>query len=72
MKMLKAKLVRTIGLTDWDNALPSEATGHNGDLLIWDLWQNGTDSVHNMRVMETDASSQSGKQPEKCLQEAER
>ena len=30
------------------------------------------DSVHNMRVLNTDAKSHSGKAPEKCLQEAER
>ena len=24
-----------------------------GDLIIWDLWQQGIDSVHDMRVVNT-------------------
>ena len=52
-------------------ALPPEVT-EKGDLLIHDLWQNGTDSVHAMRVVNTDAKSHNAKTPEKCLQEAER
>ena len=51
---------------------PLEDTEQRGDLLIHDLWQNRTDSVHNMRVVNTDAKSHSAKTPEKCLQEAER
>ena len=31
-----------------------EVTEPKGDLLIRDLWQQGTDSVHDMRVMNTD------------------
>ena len=72
VKRLKAKPARTIGSTDRDNAPLPEATEQKGDLLIHDLWQNGTDSVHNMRVVNTDAKYYLGKQPEKCLQEAER
>ena len=34
-----------------------EDTEHKGYILIHDLWQNGTYSVHNMRVMNTDAKS---------------
>ena len=34
--------------------------------------QNGTDSVNEMRVVNTDAKSHMAKAPEKCLQEAER
>ena len=49
-----------------------EVTEQKGDLLIWDLWQQGTDSVHDMRVMNTDALSFVRKTPEKCLHEAER
>ena len=45
---------------------------HKGDLLIRYLFQNGTDSVHDMRVMNTDAKSHLANTPEKCLQEAER
>ena len=42
-----------------------------GDLLIRDLWANGTDSVHNMRVVNTDAKSYWEKSPERFLEEAE-
>ena len=34
---------------------PLEATEQKGDLLIRDLSQNRTDSVHNMPIMNTDA-----------------
>ena len=44
----------------------------NGDLLIHDLWYNGTDSIYNMLVVKTDAKSHLSKTPEKCLQEEER
>ena len=47
---------------------PPEATEQKGDLLLWDLWQNGTDSVHNMHVVNTDAKSHTAKKLEKCLQ----
>ena len=49
-----------------------EVTEKNGDLLIRDLWQQGTDSVHEMRVVNTDALYHVRKTPEKCLHEAER
>ena len=44
---------------------PLEATEYKGGLLIRDLWHNGTDSVHDMRVVNTDANSHSAKTPEK-------
>ena len=44
--------------------LPPEET-----FLVFYL--NGTDSVHDMRVVNTDAKSQLAKTPENCLQEAE-
>ena len=49
-----------------------EVTDQKGDLLIRDLWQQGTDSVHDMRVMNTDALMYLKKAPEKCLHEAEK
>ena len=49
-----------------------EVTEQKGDLLIRDLWQQGTDSVHDMRVVNTDALTHRTKDPEKCLHEAER
>ena len=36
---------------------PPEATEQKEHLLIRYLWQNGTDSVHAMRVVNTDATS---------------
>ena len=68
MKSPKAKPAGTSGLTDRDGALPPEATEQKGDLLIRDLWNNGTDSVHAMRVVNTDAKTHDMKTPEKCLQ----
>ena len=46
--------------------------GTEGDLLIRELWYNGTDSVHDISVMNTDAKSHSEKLPENYLLEAER
>ena len=40
-----------------------EAMEQKVDLLIRDLWLNGTDSVHYMRVMNTDAKPHSAKTP---------
>ena len=71
VKRMKAKPAGSSGTTDRDGAPPPEAMEQKGDLLIRDLWQNGTDSVHDMRVVNTDAKSHSGKTPEKFLQEAE-
>ena len=52
---------------------PQEATEQKGDLLIRDLWNHGTDSVHDMRVVNTDAKSYWEKSPKtRCLEEAER
>ena len=49
-----------------------EITEQKGGLLIRYLWQQGTDSVHNLRVVNTDALSYLKKAPEKCLHEAEK
>ena len=51
---------------------PPETTEQKGDLLLWDLWKNMTDSVHDMRVVNTDAKSYWEKSPERCLEEAEK
>ena len=40
--------------------------------MIRDLFQNGTDSVHGMSVVNTDAKFHLAKTPEKFLQQAER
>ena len=38
-------------------APPLEEGEEKGDLLIRDLWTQGTDIIHNMHVMNTDAVS---------------
>ena len=72
MKRPKAKLASNSGSTDRDGAPLPEATEQKGDILIRDIWQNGTDSVHDMRVVNNNAKTHSMKTPEKCLQEVER
>ena len=49
--------------TDETTAAP-EVTEQKVDLLIRDLWQQGTGSVHDMRVVNTDALSYVRKSPE--------
>ena len=70
VKRPKAKPFRTTGTTDQYNASPTEAAEQKVDLLIRDLWHNGTDSVHLMCIVNTDAKSHLAKTMEKCLQEA--
>ena len=68
----KAKPVGASVNNDQAGAPPLEVTEEKGDQLIRDLWKNGTDSVHNMRAVNTDAKLHRTKDPEWCLQEAER
>ena len=49
-----------------------EVTEQKGELLIWDLWQQGTEIVYDMRVVNTDALSYVRKMLEKCHHEAKR
>ena len=43
-----------------------------GGILIRDLWTQGTDSIHNMSVVNTDAPSYLSKNPKKCLETSEK
>ena len=54
VKKTKSKPAGPSGITDTEDT-PPEATEQKGDLLIRDLWKNGIDSVHDMRVVNTDA-----------------
>ena len=72
MKRTKATPAGASGTTDQAGAPSPEVTENKGNLLIRHLWQNGTDSVHDMRVVNTDAKSHMAKAPEKCLHEAGR
>ena len=49
-----------------------ENSEQNGDLLIRDLWKRGTESIHDMHVVNTGALSHRKKLPEKYLQMSER
>ena len=49
-----------------------EVTGQKGNLLTRYLWQQGTDSVHDMRVVNTDFLSYFKKAPDKFLHKAEK
>ena len=70
MKRTKAALAEANG-NNGHTAAP-EVTEHKEDLLLQDLWQQGTDSVHDMRVVNTDALIYQKEDPEKCLHKAER
>ena len=56
VKRTKAKPDGPGDTTDPYDTLP-EAIEQKGDLLIRNLWQNRTDIVHDMRVVNTDAKS---------------
>ena len=43
-----------------------------GDLLIRYLYTKGTDSIHNMRVVNNDSTSYQSKTPEKFLETAKK
>ena len=53
-------------------ALSLEEGEEKGDLLIQDLWTQGTDSIYDMCVVNTDAVSHQSKTPEKYLESTER
>ena len=53
-------------------ALSLEEGEEKGDLLIQDLWTQGTDSIYDMCVVNTDAVSYQSKTPEKYLESTER
>ena len=42
--------------------------GMEGDLLIIDIWKQGTDSIHNTHVVNTDTISYQTQTPDKCLE----
>ena len=48
-----------------------EVTEQKGELLIMEIWQQGTAGVHNMSVVNTDALTYLSKAPDKCHHEAE-
>ena len=72
MKRTKAVPSRASGTSTESVVQPPEVTEQKGDLLIRGLWQQGTGSVHDMRVVNTDALMHRKKDPEKYLHKAER
>ena len=71
VKRMKENPTRSKDTTVPSDTPPLEATEQKGDLLIHDLWQNGTASVHDMHVGNTYAKSYLAKKPEKYPHEAE-
>ena len=69
---VKAAIARAGGTSNYAEVQPEVVTEQKGDLLIRDLWQQGTDSVHDMCVVNTDALMHRTKDPEKCLNKEER
>ena len=53
-------------------APPPEEWEEKGNLLIWDLWTQGADSIHELRVVKTDAVTYHSKTPDKCLETSKR
>ena len=72
MNRPNAKPASSKGIITTAVTWPLEATEEKGDLLIRNLWKNVTDSIHNMRVVNTDAKFHLEETPKKCLQEADR
>ena len=62
-----AKLSRTKNLTG-----SQESSEKKWDMIICNLCQQGTDSIHDMRVVNTDALTYQGQPTEKCLQTTEK
>ena len=53
------------------NGSPSHDSGDlKGDILIRDLCMQGTDSIHDICVMNIDTTSYQSKYPDKCLETA--
>ena len=50
---------------------PKDKGELKGDLLIRYLWMQGMDSIHDMRVVNTETVSYQSKTPEKCLDNAD-
>ena len=72
VKKKKAAPAGAGGTSTQSEVQPSEVTEQKGNILIQDLWQQGTNSVQDMRVVNTDALTYQIKDPEKCLHKAEK
>ena len=72
VKRTKATSAGADGKTNHTGVQPPEVTEQKGDLLIRDLWEQGTDSVHGMRVVNTNTTTHKTKDPARCLHESKR
>ena len=72
VKRTKAAPAGAGGTSKHAEVQPPKVTEQKDDLLIRDLWKQGKDSVHDMRVVNTDTLTHRTKDPEKCPHEAER
>ena len=70
VKRTKAAPARAGGTNNNAEVQPPEVTEQKGDLLIRDIWQQGTDIVHDMRVMNTDTPMHRTKDPVRCVHKA--
>ena len=50
---------------------PPDEGEEKWDLLIWELWTQGTDGIHDMHVVNTDAVYYQSKTPDNCLENAD-
>ena len=55
-----------------NGSLPKDEGELREGLLIQYIWMQGTDSIHDMCVMNTDVVSHQSKNTEKCMETAER
>ena len=65
VKRTKAAPAGASGTRKHAEVQPPEVTEQKDNLLIRDLWQQGTDSVYDMCVVNTDALTHRTKDPEK-------
>ena len=72
VRRTKPKLSGSTKTQPSEQPVAPEVTEQKGGLLICDLWQLGTNSFHDMRVVNTDALTSQSKASEKCLHEAEK
>ena len=70
VKRTKATPAGSDGISNNSVVQPQEVTEYKGNLLIRDLWQQGIDSIHYMRVVNTDTPTHRTKDPVRCLHEA--
>ena len=57
-----------MGSTQKNPPVAPDNLEHKGDLLIWDLWKRGMESINEMRVVNTRTLYHQNKLAEECLQ----